>query len=213
MRLPLTVRWTIGAAVGETAPSPRREFPRGLLLPCQGRQGRFCRGNPSDAPERNYPGRPCSRSVASAGCSAPNRATTPPWASWPRSSATNFCAGRRKLTLFAAFFQVKILGLKVETVSRSDFRKWFGKSSFSRSSCSLTAEAGRISRGALAPQRSARLLFFRAVFSQFLPNFWGRASLYSSHLLYFRAGDFLSPSAIITLLRLSPRRPRLPKFS
>src|SRR5262249_39711829 len=53
---------------------------------------------------------------------------------------------------------------------------------FSTVSCSLTAEAGRISRGASAPQRSPRqffsVKFFRVAFS---------------HRLYFRSGDFLSP--------------------
>jgi len=207
MRLPLTVRWTIGLLWRNQHRVPRLEFPRGLLLPCQGRQGRFCRGNPSDAPnEITLAGPVRVRCLGRVQRTEPRDELLRGRRGRDRA-ATNFCARRRKLTLFAAFFQVKILGLKVETSFAQRFRKWFGKSSFSRSSCSLTAECGQDKRGALplseAPGSCSSRCFFAV-----LPNFWAAPSLYSSHLLYFRAGDFLSPFSHHHSIKVEPRRPR-----
>src|ERR1700720_898635 len=67
--------------------------------------------------------------VASDACSAPKPATRAPSASWLRSSATNSCAAKKTNTKIP------------------------------QASCSLTAEAGRISRGSSAPQRRPRLFF------------------------------------------------------
>src|SRR6266436_5163600 len=74
--------------------------------------------------------------AASDAFSAPKRATRAPLASWRRSSATNFCVATRT------------------------------NNKTSQVSCSLTAEAGRISRGSSAPQRRPRLFFsYRTVSS------------------------------------------------
>ncbi len=62
MRLPLTVRWTTGAAVGENR-IPRRQLPRRLFFPRQGCEGRLARRNPSDPAQRNYAGGTSARAL------------------------------------------------------------------------------------------------------------------------------------------------------
>ena len=53
MRLPLTVRWTTGAAVGETSTESRDGSSRGVyFFLFQGRPGRLARRN-SSSPSRN----------------------------------------------------------------------------------------------------------------------------------------------------------------
>src|SRR5260370_1643128 len=107
-----------------------RQLSRGLLLPGQGCKGRLGGPNPPDPAASNHPCRTRPRSL-------------------PRTRSAHRLAQRR-----CHWRSGRDRALRIPARRRRQTIK------ISQVSCSLTAEAGRISRGSSAPQRRPRLFFF-----------------------------------------------------
>jgi len=166
MRLPLTVRWTTGAAVVRPAPNPGRQFPRCLLLPPEGREGRLAHEILLTLPNDDHSGRTRPRTPASAACSARSR----------RRSAVGVVAAHRALRIpsrrrrkisFAGEIEICREGSPRFPARRpakccgAEKHKEF---SFFLSFLLAHCGGGQDKRGCLAPQRSAPAQFFFSVF-------------------------------------------------
>jgi len=149
MRLPLTVRWTTGAAVGETSTESRDVSSRGVyfFLSKDVREG----------------------SPVEILLTLPNEITL-------AGPVRVRCLGRVQRTEPREEGAVGV----VAAIERYEFLRGdedlqhlhslVVRNIFQRVSCSFTAEAGRICRGALAPQRSYPGTYFPALFSKFDPR-------------------------------------------
>src|SRR5260370_19519333 len=147
---------------------PRRQLPRRLFFPRQGCERRLARRNPADLAQRNYFGGTGARTLPRA-CSAhraPRRRRD--WCGRGDRALRIPALRRRKTVAPPAFFLAKpsfASGIFRGCPRRlASFFEFLAGLPF-QVSCSLTAEAGRISRGSSAPQRRPRLYFFLRIFS------------------------------------------------